>query len=96
MQHYLQQRDGSGEAARLAGELKLRAERKLGMLLKGQVEHGGDRKSKSDDMTLKTIPDGISRDRSSRWQTIAVETRTVSPKPLVVSRGVFLLAVPVL
>ncbi|HEV8713505.1 MAG TPA: hypothetical protein VGX03_11850 [Candidatus Binatia bacterium] len=69
MQHYLQQRDGSGEAARLAGELKLRAERRLGELLKETVRPGNPQLSH--DTTIGRLPDRVSRDQSSRWQTIA-------------------------
>lgn len=34
--------------------------------------HGGDRRSKSNDTTLKTLDElGITRDESSRWQQLA-------------------------
>src|SRR5262245_23873598 len=40
-------RGDSQEACNAAAELKVRAERKLGELLAGTVEHGGDRKTDS-------------------------------------------------
>jgi hypothetical protein len=56
-----------------AAEIRIRAERKAGEMLREAVRHGGDRKSKSNDATLITrLCDlDISRDASSRWQTIA-------------------------
>jgi hypothetical protein len=47
-------------------ELKLRAERKAGLLIPEQFPHGGDRKSTSYDKSLKEV--GITYDQSSRWQ----------------------------
>jgi len=71
IQHFLRQQGASLEVQNTAAELTLRAERKLGEILKETVAHGGERKSKSRARTLKTIPEGISRDQSSCWQTIA-------------------------
>lgn len=51
-----------------ADELKIRADRKLGELLRETVQHGGDLKSKSQPATLISLPEGISRSQSSRWQ----------------------------
>jgi hypothetical protein len=51
------------EAERQACEIRLRAERKAGQLLKQQVSRGG---SKSREATLKPL--GISKDQSSQWQ----------------------------
>ena len=52
-------------------ELKIRAERRCGEILATEIQHGGDRKSKSrfDRKTLKDL--GISKNQSHRWQTIA-------------------------
>jgi len=52
-------------------ELKIRAERRCGEILATEIQHGGDRKSKSrfDRKTLKDY--GISKNQSHRWQTIA-------------------------
>jgi hypothetical protein len=61
-------------------EIKLRAERKAGDLLKKQKETGerdagmgGDRKSQSSTTTVKSNLKnlGITKDQSSQWQTIA-------------------------
>jgi hypothetical protein len=64
------------DAERKAAEIRIRAERKAGVLLKemkdtGQRQKpGGDRKkSKSRDTTLKDL--GITRDQSSKWQQLA-------------------------
>ena len=43
--------------------------RKAGELLKDTIEHGGDRKSKLPEVTLKDI--NISKRDSSNWQRIA-------------------------
>lgn len=43
-----------------------RNERKAGVLIPEQFPHGGDRKARSYDATLKEV--GITRDQSSRWQ----------------------------
>lgn len=71
MRVFMKTRVGSLEAQQHAAELKLRAERRLGEMLAENVVVGGNRRSKSNDATLKTIPDGITRDNSSRWQRIA-------------------------
>jgi N6-adenosine-specific RNA methylase IME4 len=58
---------GAGLDIQNAGaELKLRAERKAGILIPEQFPHGGDRKSTSYDTSLKEV--GITYDQSSRWQ----------------------------
>ena len=46
-----------------------RAERRAGELLKATVKPGNPQLSH--DVTIKTLPDGISRKQSSRWQAIA-------------------------
>lgn len=61
----------SQEVCNMAAEMKLRAERQAGELLAEQVSHGGDRKSKSHDGTLKLEEIGINKNQSSRWQRIA-------------------------
>jgi N6-adenosine-specific RNA methylase IME4 len=71
MQRYLQQRDGSKEAAFFAGELKLRAERKLGSLLEGTVKAGGDAKFRTLHAERIDLPPDISYTQSHRWQTVA-------------------------
>jgi site-specific DNA-methyltransferase (adenine-specific) len=71
---YLRQQRGSHEAQNYAAKLKLRAERRLGELLADGVGHNGGRPAKrSHDATVSNgqIPEGISRDQSSRWQRIA-------------------------
>jgi hypothetical protein len=56
------------ENERKACEVRLRAERKAGQILKKQQRQGGDRRSKSRGGTLKD--DGISRRQSSDWQKL--------------------------
>ena len=58
----------SGDAANMASELKLRAERKVGGLLLGMRLHGGDRKSSGHDDHLKLSDLGIDQNESKRWQ----------------------------
>tara|TARA_Y100001937_G_scaffold88213_1_gene119297 strand:- start:635 stop:1597 length:963 start_codon:yes stop_codon:yes gene_type:complete len=70
----LKQAKESPGVIRKAEEIKLRAERRAGELLKETVKHGGDRKSKkikssSQATNLKNM--GITPDQSSRWQKIA-------------------------
>ena len=53
-------------------EIKIRAERRAGELLKDTVRHQGGNPQLSDDATVgKTLPESISRDQSSRWQEVA-------------------------
>lgn len=54
-----------------AAEVKLRAERKAGSLLRSLKLRGGDRKSKKHRASLNLQDLGISRDQSKRWQHIA-------------------------
>jgi hypothetical protein len=51
-----------------AAEVKLRAERQAGKLLRQMVLRGGDRRSKSHHERLKLDDLGISRNQSTRWQ----------------------------
>ena len=51
-----------------AAELKLRAERKAGRLLKSMSLHGGDRRSNSHCSRLTLADLGISQNQSRRWQ----------------------------
>ena len=59
------------ELQNCAAEVKLRAERKAGGLLRSLRLRGGDRKSKRHAAPLKLDDLGISRDQSKRWQYIA-------------------------
>lgn len=57
-----------------AAELKIRAERKAGSLIKSLKLRGGNRRSKSHCETLKTLTLedlGVGKHQSSRWQQIA-------------------------
>ena len=66
---YYRQQKGCFEAQQDAAELKLRAERRLGELLAETVNHNGSRGVGS---TMEpTIPEGISKKQSHRWQRIA-------------------------
>lgn len=68
MQVYTRQRDYSLECQNDAIEIKLRAERKLGELLKETVEHSGGSKAV---MSSSLLPENVSRTQSSRWQQAA-------------------------
>jgi hypothetical protein len=59
------------ELQNCAAEVKLRAERKAGGLLRSLKLRGGDRKSKLHADPLKLADLGISRNQSKRWQHIA-------------------------
>lgn len=63
---YLRQQNASREAQNDAAEIKVRAERRLGELLEPSREKRGGAKS-----TRTTLPDGITRDQSARWQDVA-------------------------
>ena len=67
----LKQAKESPEVIRKAEEIKLRAERRAGELLKDEIRSGGDRKSKSRSKATTLIDMGVSRDQSSKWQKIA-------------------------
>jgi hypothetical protein len=58
--------EGELKLVRLAAELKLCAERKLGEFLSTVVQQGGDRTSETDQPGLDSM--GVSRMESSRWQ----------------------------
>jgi phage N-6-adenine-methyltransferase len=74
---YVKQQGESHEMQNDIAEIKLRAERRAGELLREMAEtgqrngQGGDRKSKLDDQTLKLSDMGISKFLSHRWQTEA-------------------------
>lgn len=76
LEHYARQSQNV-EAERDCCEIRLRAERRAGELLRemaGRGERagqGGDRKSKSPDATLKLADLGISKQQSSDWQKLA-------------------------
>src|SRR5262249_44656754 len=70
VRHYRAQRDFGVEAQNDAAEIKLRAERRLGGLLKDNVRHQGGRPAKgSHDVTV--LPEGVRKMDSHRWQRIA-------------------------
>jgi N6-adenosine-specific RNA methylase IME4 len=66
---YLRQQQDGEAAQRDAAELRLRAERKLGELLRGTVNHAG---SRGVGRTVRpTLPDGVTKSQSHRWQRVA-------------------------
>jgi len=67
----LKQAKESPEVIKKAEEIKLRAERRAGELLKEEIKSGGDRKSKSRSKATTLIDMGVSKDQSSKWQKIA-------------------------
>jgi DNA polymerase III delta prime subunit/16S rRNA G966 N2-methylase RsmD len=59
------------EIANRYSELKIRAERRCGEILAFEIEHGGDRKSKSR-FSHRTLKDfGIKKNQSRCWQAVA-------------------------
>lgn len=70
LEHYARQARNT-EAERQALQIRIRAEERCGELLEAQLQHGGDRRSRSrsDDPTLKDL--GISKQQSSDWQRLA-------------------------
>ena len=63
---YVKAASDSLEAANAAAEIKLRAERKAGEMLAGNVKRGGDRANSHDDSLLSDL--GLNHSQSSRWQ----------------------------
>ena len=68
---YTKQQGGYLEAQNDAAELKIRAERKLGEMLKETVRHEGGRPKDKPSHGGSVLPDGISYNQSSRWQKVA-------------------------
>ena len=60
-----------GAWERSAAEIKLRAEQRAEEMLRPKKLRGGDRKSKSRDVTLKLSNLGVTKMQSHRWQSIA-------------------------
>jgi len=84
---YAQQQGESLEMQNQCAEIKIRAERRAGELLKESAEigqrdkgRGGDRKSQSADVTVKLADIGISKNQSSDWQKIAAIPEDVFEK----------------
>lgn len=75
IERYLRQKEGAGEAAVTAAELKLRAERRLGELLKADGERRGGQSKLHDGTSrpggAKPLPDGITKTQSHRFQKVA-------------------------
>jgi len=59
------------EAERQCREIRIRAERQCGVLLKETVKRGGDRKSKSNSCDTSLIDAGITHDQSAKFQKLA-------------------------
>jgi hypothetical protein len=78
---YLRQQEHAREAALDAAEIRLRAERRVGELLREQVRHQGGRpletpppeEKRSQRATVSggCLPEGVSKSQSSRWQAVA-------------------------
>jgi hypothetical protein len=66
---YAKQQGESLQMQNDVAEIKLRAERRLGELLSETVHPGNPQLSR--DATIGRLPDGITKDQSSRWQQVA-------------------------
>jgi len=70
--HYVKAAKMTTAMANRCAEIRIRAERKAGEMIKASgISRGGDRKSKSHDATLILDDFGVSKTQSSRWQKIA-------------------------
>lgn len=67
IQRYLSRKEGAEEAAGYANEIRLRAERRIGELL---AELGEMRGNPGKMSQRATLPDGVTRSDSSRYQRI--------------------------
>jgi N6-adenosine-specific RNA methylase IME4 len=77
------------QAQNLLAELRLREERAIGHYLAGFVNHegGGDRRSRSRERTaVRDLPEGITKNDSSRWQQLASIPDAAFERFLVVTR----------
>jgi N6-adenosine-specific RNA methylase IME4 len=70
IERYLREQKATAGAILDAGEIKLRAERRLGELLEPDKERRGA-KLKSHGGTSMPLPDGVSKTQSSRWKELA-------------------------
>ena len=93
MQIFLRRQEGCEEAAMDAAELKLRAEREIGVMLKEQEKNiGGQREQKAYPLhdergRTPTLKDqGISEIESHRWQRVAAIEEPIFEKHLAESR----------
>jgi hypothetical protein len=71
---YVKQQGEGLHMQNMCAEIKLRAERRIGEMLKETVPHGGGNPQLSHDGTVRPpkLPElGITRNQSSRWQAIA-------------------------
>lgn len=70
IRQYIRQQKGSFEMQNQAAEIKLRAERRAGEMLKdnSDIKPGGDRKSSLHNVRMKLKDLGISEVQSHRWQ----------------------------
>jgi hypothetical protein len=68
LEHYARKANNV-EAEQRCCEIRLRAERKAGQLLKQRDKPRGNQYGRSDDTTLHNL--GISKDQSSQWQKLA-------------------------
>jgi site-specific DNA-methyltransferase (adenine-specific) len=68
--HYRKRRDYGINAINDAAEIKIRAERRLGELLREKVRHGGGRPKKQSSRST-VLPEGVTKNDSSSWQMIA-------------------------
>lgn len=68
IRHFLAKQNGSQEAMLDAAEIKVRAERRLGELLKETVKAG--KPKLSPEGIIRKLPEGVSANQSSKWQKV--------------------------
>ena len=73
LRQYVKQQGESLEMQNYCAEIKIRAERRAGEIIKDnqEIKPGGDRKSSLHDERMKLKDLGISEIQSHRWQTVA-------------------------
>lgn len=85
MERYLKRKEGAEESARIATDIRLRAERRIGEMLAETVHPGNPQLCREG--TIAKLPDAVTRKQSSHYQRIAAlpepvfEQELAKPEP---------------